>query len=216
MTKKAVIFDLDGTLWDSSRQITDSWNEVLEKQGRKACTYEFISSLLGQPMDAIAMAVYPDLSLDEAMEKLNECMDYENAYLAKHGAMLYPDLRSTLEELRRNYFTAIVSNSQSGYIEAFLKAHDLSDLFDDFECFGNTMEYKDANIRNVLKRNQIDEAFYVGDIQSDCDASFKAGIPFVFASYGFGDVRNTPQISGLNELKTLAPVMFEEIEREQQ
>lgn len=211
MTKKAIIFDLDGTLWDSSRQITDSWNEVLQEMGREACSYEFITSLLGQPMDVFAREIFPDLPLEKGLEELQKCMEYENAYLEKHGATLYPDLRETVEKLRNNgYFTAVVSNSQSGYIEAFMKAHQLEDLFDDIECFGNTC-YKDENIRRVIERNGIDEAVYVGDIQSDCDASTKAGIPFIFASYGFGNVDTDRRIDSLRELPEAADRIFDEV-----
>lgn len=206
---RAVLFDLDGTLWDSSRQITDAWNTVLEKQNRMGHSHEFYTSLLGKPMDEIAMAIYPDCSEAEALALMDEVMEYENEYLRKNEAALYLDLEDTLRKLKDNYFLGIVSNCQSGYIEAFLQAHHLADYFDDKECFGNTGCYKDENIRRMISRNKIQKALYVGDIEADMNSSHKAGIPFILAEYGFGQADSKYRISSLKELPDKAHTVFE-------
>ena len=54
---------------------------------------------------------------------MDEMCSYENEYLSIHGGTLYPGLEDTLKELKKNYRLFIVSNCQSGYIEAFLHAH---------------------------------------------------------------------------------------------
>ena len=56
----------------------------------------------------------------------------------------------------------------------------------DKECYGDTGKNKDENIRLVVERNHLKHPVYVGDTQGDCDAAASAGVPFVFASYGFG------------------------------
>ena len=56
----------------------------------------------------------------------------------------------------------------------------------DFECFGNTGLSKGENIRLLMERAQITDAVYVGDTKGDADACTFAGIPFIFAEYGFG------------------------------
>lgn len=80
----------------------------------------------------------------------------------------------------------IVSNCQSGYIELFLRKTGLEPYITDTECYGDTGKNKDENIRLVVERNSLKHPVYVGDTQGDCDAAAKAGVPFVFASYGFG------------------------------
>lgn len=88
----------------------------------------------------------------------------------------------------KSYPLFIVSNCQCGYIEAFLKYHKLGEYFKDFECSGKTSLVKGENIVDIMKRNHLEHSIYVGDTQGDCDAAKLANIPFVYASYGFGEV----------------------------
>jgi phosphoglycolate phosphatase len=79
-----------------------------------------------------------------------------------------------------------VSNCQEGYIEAFLDYHKLGKYFLDFENPGRTGLTKGENIKLVIERNQLQHPVYVGDTKGDQEAATFAGIPFVFARYGFG------------------------------
>ena len=119
----------------------------------------------------------------------------------------------TLQKLHEDYFTAIVSNCQKGYIEAFIQYYHLEPYIDDIESYGNTLLYKDENIRLVVNRNHLDKAVYVGDIDKDRQASVKAGVPFIFASYGMGEVENTPRIDSLSQLPKRVKEVFEEAAR---
>nr|MBQ8253078.1 HAD family hydrolase [Lachnospiraceae bacterium] len=201
--KKGIIFDLDGTLWDSAQAVVDSWNVVIDKMPdfHKRITVEDMESLMGKTMDDIAYTYFDTVSRERALEILQACMDYENAYLEKVGGILYPQLEEVLGNLSKDYFLAIVSNCQSGYIEAFLKHHGLEKYFDDTECFGNTKQEKDANIRLVAERNRLEKAVYVGDVLGDYLSATKAGLEFVHAAYGFGEVPQAKyRIQSLTEL----------------
>ena len=103
-----------------------------------------------------------------------------------------------------------MSNCQTGYIEAFVQYNKLEDYIDDIESYGNTLLYKDENIRLVVNRNHLDKAVYVGDIDKDRVAAESAGVPFIFASYGMGDVEGTYRIDTLLELPQRAAEVFEE------
>ncbi|MBQ8198687.1 MAG: HAD family hydrolase [Lachnospiraceae bacterium] len=201
--KKGILFDLDGTLWDSAQAVVDSWNVVIDKMPdfHKRITVEDMESLMGKTMDDIAYTYFDTVSRERALSILQACMDYENAYLEQVGGILYPQLREVLAQLSEDYFMAIVSNCQSGYIEAFLKYHELEKYFDDFECFGNTKQEKDANIRLVAERNHLEKAIYVGDVLGDYLSATKAGFTFVHAAYGFGEVPQAQyRIQSLPEL----------------
>ena len=158
--KKGIIFDLDGTLWDSAQAVVDSWNVVIDRTEdfNKRITVEDMESLMGKTMDDIAFTYFDTVSRQRALMILQECMDYENEYLEQVGGILYPHLEEVLADLSKDYFLAIVSNCQCGYIEAFLKYHKLEKYFDDFECFGNTKQEKDANIRKIVERNHLEKA----------------------------------------------------------
>ena len=202
--KKGIIFDLDGTLWDSAQAVVDSWNVVIDRTEdfHKRITVEDMESLMGKTMDDIAFTYFDTVSRERALEILQACMDYENEYLEKVGGILYPQLEEVLADLSKDYFLAIVSNCQSGYIEAFLKYHKLEKYFNDFECFGNTKQEKDANIRTVAERNHLDKAVYVGDVLGDYLSTTKAGFPFIWAAYGFGDVPQAEyKVDALTQLR---------------
>ena len=106
-----------------------------------------------------------------------------------------------MEKLKEDYHLYIVSNCQVGYIETFLKYYGFEDLFEDIECYGNNGYPKGDNIALIVKRNNLDDAVYVGDIQGDYDATMQAGIKFIHAAYGFGTINaSVPKIESLSEL----------------
>lgn len=183
-----IIFDLDGTLWDTSKQVLPAWNTVLDKYNRDNISIEDMSIYMGKTLDIIAGLMLPDLPHKQAMDILYECCAEEQVYLSKHGGTLYPDLEMTLQKLAENYQLFVVSNCQAGYLNAFFTAHGLKKYFTDYECNGNTGLPKSENIKLIVKRNDLEKAVYVGDTELDMEATFAAGIPFIFAQYGFGDV----------------------------
>lgn len=188
MTNPAIIFDLDGTLWDSASQIRDVWNAVIEKETGvpSRLTREDICGIMGKTMADIAAAIFPTHSLPEQTALMDLCCRAENEYLRTKGAILYPGLENTLKALSAEYRLFIVSNCQEGYIQAFLEAHGLEQYFSDFEMYGRTGLQKWDNIRLLMARNGITKAVYVGDTAGDETAARKAGIPFIHAAYGFG------------------------------
>ena len=69
-----------------------------------------------------------------------------------------------------------------------LRTCSLEPFIKDHLCFGETQTSKGQTIRTLMKRNNLKDPVYVGDTQGDADACAEAGIPFIFAGYGFGDV----------------------------
>ena len=186
--KKLVIFDLDGTLWDSSEQVAESWNIALaEETGREwKLAAADISQNMGLTMNQIADNMFPEYGEEERYALARHCEVFENEYISIHGARLYKDVRETLEELHASgVLMAVVSNCQKDYVKAFLDSMKMHELFIDYEEWGRSGLLKADNIRLVMRRNDIDDAVYVGDIQADADASAKAGVPCIWASYGF-------------------------------
>lgn len=198
--RKAVIFDLDGTLWDSSRQIVKAWNPVLREHGAEI-TVEQMCGFMGKTLPVIGSLIFPDKPENEYMKIMTECSKAEHPYVRQHGGVLYPHLEEVLKELSSDYFLAIVSNCQDGYVQAFLDHYEFWKYFDDIEMAGRTGKSKGENISLVIKRNQIETAVYVGDTFGDQEAAELAGLPFIYAAYGFGDVSSPvytiDQISGL-------------------
>ena len=201
--KKGIIFDMDGTLWDSAAGVAESWNEAILAYGyeRKPLTACDIQSVMGKTMEDIADILFPELNVMQRKELLDLCCRLENDYLRRHGGVLYPDIRKTMEKLKVNYHLYIVSNCQAGYIEAFLDYYKFHDLIEDIECYGNNDKPKGENIALLYQRNNLEDAVYVGDIQGDYDASMSAGVRFIHAGYGFGKVEaDVPEIQKFSDL----------------
>ncbi len=188
---KMIIFDLDGTLWDSAQSVAESWNmEIKRVMGDDAnFTADDIRRNMGKTMNDIAddlMSKYPP---EERYDLARKCEVFENGYIAEKGGNLFDGVRETLSELKKSGYTlTIVSNCQAGYIPAFLKSMNMNKYFIDYEEWGRSGLLKAANIRLVMERNGFDKAVYVGDIQKDADASREAGVPCIWAKYGFGEI----------------------------
>ncbi|MCB2298176.1 HAD family hydrolase [Clostridium tagluense] len=186
----SIIFDLDGTLWDSTDTVLKAWDMVCQnnKEIRSPITREVMQSIMGLQVKQIGAKLFPYLEEAGQTKILQLCCEEERKLLLKEGGMLYKDLESILQTLSKSYSLFIVSNCQCGYIEVFLEYHKLGKYFKDFECAGNLSLVKGENIKVITKRNNLEHPVYVGDTQGDCDAAKLANIPFVFASYGFGEV----------------------------
>ena len=203
MEKSGIIFDMDGTLWDSAKAVAESWTEVVAREytPERVITEDEIKRVMGLTMDKLAAQIFPELPEERRLQLLDVCGREENEYLRTHGAIVYPKVEETFQKLREKYHLYIVSNCQSGYIEAFLEYYGYGKYIEDIECYGNNGLVKGENIRKVVERNHLTKAVYVGDIQGDYDASMQAGVEFIHAGYGFGTVNaNVPEITAFEEL----------------
>jgi len=208
MKAEAIIFDLDGTMWDAVGGILLTWNQVVANHPEcrtKPISQEELSGCLGLPMTEIANRLFPNATQEEQQMLMDECCALENKYLSEHGGILYPKLEETLLALKKDYKLFVVSNCQQGYIESFIKAHRMEKCFDDIECWGNNLLPKGENNKLIMKRNNVTKAVYVGDTAGDEESARVAGIPFVYASYGFGEAKAPDYI--LPEFARLPEVM---------
>lgn len=205
----SIIFDLDGTLWDSVDEIILTWNLVISRHSglRLPISRKEQESVMGLQMNEIADRLFPSLPPADRMLLMEECILEENQYLSDHGGKLYPDVQETLEHLGENYRLFIVSNCQSGYIEAFLKAHRLGHIFEGFLCYGDTKKCKGENNRQVVEQYHLQYPVYVGDTLGDQMAAQYAGIPFVFAEYGFGQAENF--VASVSSFRALADLFVQ-------
>ncbi len=185
-----LLFDVDGTLWNTVAPIAVSWNQAIRDEGLDfVVTPEILQREFGKTMAEIAANVFPGIAPARRDACLKRCIAYEDAALEKVGPeVLYPTVAATARELAARLPLFIVSNCQKGYIELFLEKSGLSDCFRDHECYGNTGLGKAANIRLLTERNHLTRPYYVGDTAMDAAACAEAGVPFVHAAYGFGQV----------------------------
>ena len=175
--KKGIIFDMDGTVWDSSENVAKAWTVKIKEAGfDKFVTQDDIKSVMGKPMDVIADTLFTYTKKGKQRNALREaCENYENDYLREHGGTLYPDVFETWEKLKKNgYHLYIVSNCQAGYIETFLETSDLDEYVTCHLCPDDTGYAKAENIRAIVEKHHLKEPVYVGDTAGDLSASKEA------------------------------------------
>lgn len=189
MTTDAVILDVDGTLWDSTGIVARAWIKALREAGIEdvEVTSDRLKGLFGKTMDVIADELLPETEAEKRYQIMDVCCVYEHEALLEDPCHIcYDGVIETIKELSAMTDVCIVSNCQAGYIELFLEKTGLFDYVKDIECFGNNGNTKDENIRLLVERNGFEHPIYVGDTMGDMQASDGAGVPFVWASYGFG------------------------------
>ena len=199
----AIIFDLDGTLWNTVDSCLKATSLVKEehKDITRDVTREQIESAMGKTSDEIINIYYGYLPREKGEEYANEAFSKNVENLLKEGGRLYPNTRETIINLSKKYKLYIVSNCVKGYIESFFNTSGLKDYFDDYESYGNTLLSKGENIKLVIERNNLQNPIYVGDTSGDMEGAKIAGIPFVYAAYGFGDVESFDyKIDDISEL----------------
>lgn len=192
MKTDGIILDIDGTLWDSTEIVSKAWNRAA-KDGNSVRN-EFISPDLlktqfGKPMDEIADNIFPEDTAEKRNELLELCCRYEHEELvADPCKVTFPGVIDTIKKMCSRIPFFIVSNCQTGYIELLQSKTGLEGCIKDHECFGATGHGKAYNISLVVKRNGLKAPVYIGDTDGDRIACEEAGVPFIYASYGFGQV----------------------------
>lgn len=205
MKYDGILFDLDGTLWNATDAITVSWAEALKDAPdvEQLPTKEQLESVMGMTAEELMATLFPTLTKERHLELFERCCQVENVYLREHGGTLYPEMEETLSRLSEKLPLFIVSNCNAEYIPCFLDAHKLHSYFQDWECIGRTGKPKGENIQLVVQRNGLEHPVYIGDTSMDQDAAGKAGVPFIHAAYGFGQVTGAPKIQAPKELLKL-------------
>jgi phosphoglycolate phosphatase len=186
----SIIFDLDGTLWDSTGNVAIAWQEAVEQLDYvdEVMTREKIRAVTGMAYNVIFDTMFGYLDTEKRNELMEICAKSELEMLNSKGGELYPGLDETLAYLFGKYKLFIVSNCQNGYIETFLRVSQMGHYFIGHQCYGTKGNPKSENIKDVVHDHQLGAPVYVGDTMGDFDAAKKAGVPFIFANYGFGAV----------------------------
>ena len=189
MKFESLIFDIDGTLWDSRALVAEGYNIQLtaEGLGHLCVTAEDLKPLFGKVMTEIADVILATVPEAERYDLMERCMATENRYLEENPCHIgYPGVKETVAKLAETYRLFIVSNSQCGYPELCMEKLGLTPYIQGHLCFGDTGTSKGRTIRTLMEKHNITSCAYVGDTQGDYEATLEADVPFIWAAYGFG------------------------------
>ena len=207
MNYESLIFDIDGTLWDSRALVAEGYNIQLKAEGldHLCVTAEDLKPLFGKVMTEIADAILATIPVEERYDLMDRCMKTENDYLFENECNIgYPKIKETMAQLAKNHRLFIVSNAQCGYPELCIDKLGLGDYIQGHMCFGDTGTSKGKTIRTLMQKHNIENCIYIGDTQGDYEATVEAGIPFLWCAYGFGSPEGyEAKIDAFEDLLTL-------------
>ena len=196
----SLIFDMDGTLVNFINEMVIAWNDIFKKHGwNKTVTYDDVKMVMGLQCKEIGKLYFPDIEEKEATLRAETAFLEEIPYLLKLNGISYVPSEKFLIDLSKKYKLFIISNCLNGYIEMFLEKYHYEKYFIDF-VDSRTNKSKGQNIIDLVKKHNLKNPAYVGDTIKDYNSSKEAGVDFIFASYGFGNVKNTKSIDKLEDL----------------
>lgn len=191
MTTKLIIFDLDGTLIDSSRDITEAINYAIIPYGLSPLTTKDTIKLVGEGISRLiekllSNTVFHDND-DVRKVVMERFLEYYSSHLLDYTRD-YPGVRKTLEELK-NYKKAIISNKREALSRRIIEGLGLDIFFDMIIGSDSTPEKKPSPLPILKVLNEFglkpDEAIMVGDSNLDIEAGKAAGIKTVSVTYGY-------------------------------
>lgn len=183
----AIIFDMDGTLWDAVETYTLAWNEYFNKHGLDTVLRKSdLDALMGLEEALFLEKVLPDIPRENRKICYEEVIQIQYDLIDKIGGQIYPKVEEYLEKLSTKYKLFIVSNCPKNTIKHFMKFAQIEHLITDDLSHGQNYKAKHENISSLVQRYRLKSPVYVGDTQGDMEQSRMAQVPFIFMSYGFG------------------------------
>jgi len=184
----SLIFDMDGTLWDAVDTYVASWNLVFKKLNiDKQMARDELLERIGWDGDKVMRAVLPEFDDGQRKQIYDDVNGVRRQLLPQNGGMLYDGVIEGLRKLAEKYQLFILSNCAKGIIRVFIDWAQIDDYITDEIAYGVNYMPKHHNIKLLMDTHSLKTPVYIGDTAGDAEQSRKAGIPFVFVSYGFGD-----------------------------
>lgn len=203
MIMKTIIFDIDGTIFDTKNGIIKCLNDVLSRYGEP--NISDCDKYIGPPIKDSLMK-YNGFSEEKAIEATSL---YRELYVSKYivDSVPYPGLYDILSYYRhKKYKLCIATMKTQNQVEALLKIFDVAEMFDIIETAKYDGGYSKTDMLESIKREcSCDKLYFVGDTSGDFSASKNAKIPFVYAIYGYGDIneKDCSVTASLANLKTI-------------
>lgn len=184
----ALIFDMDGTLWDAVDTYAEIWNMAFERENiERRITRADLLALIGTPIDDIMRHFVPAERVEHLLKTIAELVITE---LPRLGGKLYEGVQEGVAELSKHYKLFMLSNCDELELPIFVRYAGIESYITDTIAYGNTRLRKAENMRLLAEKFHLQHPVYVGDTDGDCREAHRAGVPFVWMSYGFGTTDN--------------------------
>lgn len=191
-----IIFDLDGTLIDTSHDLLDSLNYCLKTVDLEPVEYEQLAFLIGQGAKAMLTRAFSLRNKPISDDELNDFFDLFVSHYGKNmpgRSQAYDGLSEALERLRSTGMRfAICTNKHEGMAQSLMEKLGMSDQFVTLTG-GDTFPFKKPDGRHILETikladGDLSRTIMIGDSINDIAAAKNAGVPSIGVPFGFSDV----------------------------
>jgi phosphoglycolate phosphatase len=182
----ALIFDIDGTLWNACSSSAKGWNLALAKLGvPERVSAGQVESVSGKPFERCVDALLPGLRTrhPEFLDTLSGC---EQAAVERDGGEFYEGAVETVTRLSHDFPVFLVSNCQEWYLRLFLDFSGLGPVLDGCDCHGQSGKPKSEMLTDIKRGKALSAPVYIGDTAADAAAARAAGMSHIHVSWGFG------------------------------
>jgi len=191
LTPDALIFDMDGTLWDAVDTYVACWNSAFKQLGvERVITRSELQGMMGMESHALIKHAFPHFSQEQLEEAHHKVFRTQDELQLRLGGKIYPFVKEGLELLSHKYKLFLLSNCEKNGLPLFMQFIGIEHLITDHISYGDTFRHKYQNMHTLIQRYNLQRPVYVGDTESDSKESHLAGVPFVFVRYGFGETKN--------------------------
>lgn len=201
MKYDGLIFDLDGTLWSSAKNVHNAIIEMKKLHPEiRDFSFEQTKTTMGYTNKQTEEFYFNEFEPEKAKALCDEFLKLITNDIVTAGAEIYSDTFDTLKKLKEKHRLFIVSNCGHGFVEAFMTQSNTTEFIEDYEYCARTGLAKGGNIKLIVERNKLKNPCYVGDTLIDKEASAEAGTDFIYCAYGFGKIDHDKKINSISEL----------------
>ena len=181
--KVGILFDLDGTLLDTLQDITDATNYALRQHGYPARSISEIRKFVGN-----GAANQIRLSVPEGVDFLPVLATYKPYYDAHCQCKTapYPGVRDALEDLRKDFPVAVVSNKPDSAVKVLSKQY-FGDIYARGEAPDCPRKPAPDMVYQTMQALGVEKCVFVGDSEVDVQTAKNAGVPCLSVLWGFRD-----------------------------
>ncbi len=183
--KALIIFDVDGTLFQTERVTVPAVQRTFAEHGLPVPDAETIRAFFGKPVEDYEAWLAKQCPPNEAVPLMEETNAREIELIGAEGT-LYPGTRETLRQLAEmDCVLAVCSNGPSPYVNEFVRAHDLRAFFATVRARDAGGLDKAAMVADILEKISVRPAAVVGDRREDIAAARVNHIFAIAARYGY-------------------------------
>lgn len=187
----SLILDMDGTLWDNVSTYAKAWTAGLKKCGyERTLSRNDMVDLMGKEARVILNTLMPEWTEDMQDTLFEAVIESYQELVPVMKPYIYDGVLEGLELLSNSYKLFLLSNCEKNGLVNFMNHTKTTHLITDYMEHGMNLQPKHYNMQLLTNKHGLKSPVYVGDTNSDSIESSKAGVPFIFMTYGFGHTEN--------------------------